>query len=428
MLNKELNQTIKTNLKMKKAHILILPLLLAASFSVQAAINVDTCIYISGVRHPLAISIPSDYNPSKSYPLIVGLHYCGDGGNSENYRKGLMPLCDSLNVIIACPDNNSEQIKNTGFITASIDTAKHLYNINAGEVFLTGFSCNGLTTLQMGLNSIYPFKGIFPWNPWYYTPFTSTTFNLGSKIPTVISVGSLDDNYGSTLNLYDSLVSHGAKVDLVIVQGIDHSMAFAQFSNEMIRCMNYLNDTNSITIDQVDDFEMFNNDPAKELKVKIVHKTGKAMNFRALSHYPGYLPNPKVEIIPGTDTVIVKITPKASRIGTFRVILEAAEEGGAAIEQTVFLVKIKAPPVAINETNSNQDFDVYPIPASNFVFIKSMEKNLSIQIIDINGKTVFSKNNFDTSSSIDVSDLAKGFYIVRATNTNLNKIVRLIKE
>jgi hypothetical protein len=410
---------------MKTTFPYIILLLLTSCISARAAINADTSIYVDGAKHTLSVCIPSDYNPLISYPLVVGLHYCG--GTANEYRNGLKPLCDSLDVIVVCPeDNSSDQMTNSDFITVSIDTAKHIYNINADEVFLTGFSCNGKTTLQMGLNSIYPFKGIFPWAPWYYTPFTSTTFNLDSKMPVVISVGTLDDNYGMTLKLYDSLVSHGAKVDLVIVQNINHTMAFAQFSNEMIRCMNYLNDTNSITIDPVDNLEMFNNDPPKELKVKIIHKTGKTMNFSALSHYPSYLDNPEVELIPGTDTVIVRITPNASKTGTFRIILEAAEESGPAIEQIIFLVKIKAPLVTINQTNTNPVLEVYPIPANDFVKIKCTEKNISVQIIDLNGKTVFVKDNFDTSSSINVSKYPKGAYFVKARGNSFNEVVRLI--
>jgi hypothetical protein len=408
---------------MKRTAILILSFIFKVSISVRAATNADTYIYVQGVKHTLSVSIPADYNPLKSYPLIVGLHYCG--GNSNEYRNALKPLCDSLDVIVVCPDNNSSEIGTSDFITASIDTAKSIYNINENEVFLTGMSCNAYELLRMATNGIYPFKGIFPWAPWF-SSFNSTTFNLDCKIPLIISVGTADPNYLAIIKLYDSLEAHKANVDLVLIQGVGHTLAFAQFSNEMIRCMNYLNDTNSITIDPIDNFEMVNNDPAKEIKVKIVHKTGKDMNIRALSSLTNVFSNPIIVTTPGNDTVIVRITPLAGKSGTVHVIVEAAEDGGSAIEQTVFIVKVNKAPTAINQSSINEDFEVYPNPAGDYVFVKSSEKNISVQIIDLNGRIVLTKNNYETSSSLDVSKLSKGIYFLKASNANLVKTARIV--
>jgi hypothetical protein len=407
---------------MNKTVLFLMSVMLLASFTLHAAINADTYITVNSVPHTLSVSIPSDYDSTKSYPLVVALHYCGS--NSNDYRNGLKPICDSLDVILVCPDNNSNQIGTSDFITASIDTAKSIYKIKADEVYLTGMSCNGYALMQMALSGIYPFKGIFPWDPWV-TSFLKSTFNLNSDLHTVISIGTADPNYSVVLNLYDSLKAHKANVDLVLVPGIAHTMAFAQFSNEMIRCMNYLNDTNSITIDPVNDFEMFNNDPVREIKVKIGNLTGKELNIRSLSSNTGVFANPVIDASSGNDTIIIKIIPVAGKAGTVHVVVEASEKGGSAIEQIVFKVKVKSVPVALPQTNINTDFEVYPNPAEKYIYVKTQEKNITVRIIDISGKTVYTRDSFE-SSAIDLSNLSKGIYFVKATGVNKNEAVRLI--
>lgn len=393
--------------------------------SVCASTNADTFIYVGGVKHTLSVTIPANYDPLKSYPLIVGLHYCG--GNSNEYRNALKPLCESFGAIIVCPDNNSAQMTNADFITASIDTAKSLYSINENEVYLTGMSCNGFETLQKGLNEIYPFKGIFPWAPWV-TSFTSSTFNLDSKIPVVISIGTSDANYTTVIKLYESLVASNANVNLVLAQGIGHVLNFSGFSNEMTRCMKYVNDVDDISIDSVVDYTINNDAPALDIKVKIVHKADNDMTIRALSSLTSIVGNPEIIAIAGTDSVIVRIKPVAKATGKCHIIVEAAEDGGTAIEQRVFLVTVNAAATNGIHANLSLPLEIYPIPTNNRAYLKCSEKNISLQIINLNGQLVLSNNNFDTSSAIDVSELSKGIYFLKATNSKLNETIKFIKE
>jgi len=314
------------------------------------------------------------------------------------------------------------------FILASIDTARSIYNIDTALVYLTGMSCNAFQLLQYGLDEIYPFKGIFPWVP-YFSSFTSETFNLDSEIPVVVSVGSNDDNFDPILRLYDSLASHGSDVDLLLVQGIGHTLDFGSFSNEMIRCMHYLNDTNAISIDIIPTFTMFNTDLPAEIKVKIAHETAKEMNIRALSSNTFLAANPQVTTTEGNDTIVLKITPNgARRYGKFKIIVEASEVGGTAIEQRVFKVDMQNGPISAVEVNSDELVAIYPNPAENLVYINSLERNISIRIFDINGRSVYSADNIDNSLPIYLTGLTKGIYFLKAQGNNLNKTFKLIKE
>jgi hypothetical protein len=407
---------------MKKTILSLMSFIIAAGISVKAAVNADTSIYVNAVKHTLSVSLPADYDPLKSYPLVIGLHFCGS--NSNDYRDALKPLCDSLDVIVACPDNNGDWMNSPDFVLASIDTAKSIFNINENEIMLTGGSCNGKKLLDYALGGSYPVKGIFPWEPWVPN-FESSTFNLDYKTPTVIAVGTADPNYGVLLSLYDSLKNHGAKVDLVLVPGVDHSFNFAEYSNTMIRCVNYISDTNAIIIDPIENFEIYNNEPPKEIKIRIRHKAGKPITINALSSYTSICKNPEISTIEN-DTVIVKITPIASKVATIRFLLEAAEVGGSAVEQVVFKVKFRAPPVAIHQTGSNPDFEVYPVPSGDFISIKCLERVISVCIIDTNGKNIYMDENFDTANSIDVSKFVKGNYFIIAKSPTLNEVAGFV--
>jgi hypothetical protein len=418
-------QLTKKPKQMKKySFILFSFLALVAILPLSAATNADTNIVVSGTSHPLRVSIPSDYNPEVSYPLIVGLHYCG--GTSDQYRSKLLPLCDSLDVIVVCPDNNSSQITNPDFILASIDTAKSIYNINGDEVYLTGMSCNGLATLQMGLNEIYPFKGIFPWVP-YFSVFNETSFNFDSQMPTVVSVGTSDANYTTILRFYDSLRVHQPNVDLVIVQGIGHTLDFAGFSNEMIRCMNYLTDTNSISIGTIDDVNMIDNDPMLTIKVKVTHQAGQELMCRALSSRTGSIGNPETEFDESGDSILIHITPKLDKAGLVYIILEVSDKNGPAIEQQVFKVIVEKHVSGV-KTDLLGNFEIFPNPVEGQLNVNSIEQILTISIFDCNGNLILREDKFNTSNPLNVSLLTSGIYIVKAVGNQVNYSQKIIVQ
>lgn len=407
---------------MKKLRLFIFLPLVMICLSNHASTNADTLIIVAGAEHPLRVSIPSDYNPEISYPLIVGLHYCG--GTSNQYRNALLPLVDSLDVIVVCPDNNSQQITNTGFIIAAIDTAKSIYNINSEAVYLTGMSCNGFTTLDMGLDGIYPFKGIFPWDP-YFSSFSSTTFNLDSEIPVVLSVGTSDENFRTILKLYDSLDAHQSEVNLVIAQGIGHTLDFAGFSNEMIRCIYYLNDANTIIIEDIEDLGLMDTSAMKEIKVKVTLEEGKTYNLRALSSSTAIIPNPEAELSESGDSIILKITPVVNKSGTVYVILEVSEENGTAIEQQVFKIVVEKH-VSGLKTGTVDEVDIFPNPANDFINIYSTEQFLSISIFDINGKMILNEDKFEAKKPLDISQITSGIYFLKASGNNVNVAKKII--
>lgn len=87
--------------------------------------------------------------------------------------------------------------------------------------------------------------------------------------------------------------------------------------------------------------------------------------------------------------------------------------------------------VRLNDTNTMSigDFEksnvsIYPNPVSNEFKISVPSSN--IEIFDISGKKVSEQEN--VSSSVDISHLLKGFYIVKAQTENGTHITKIVKQ
>ena len=66
--------------------------------------------------------------------------------------------------------------------------------------------------------------------------------------------------------------------------------------------------------------------------------------------------------------------------------------------------------------NSNLDLVVYPNPVSEALNVNASFSEVDITITNIQGQTVKTVTNFNTLSSIDVTDLIPGFYHVSFTS------------
>ncbi len=80
---------------------------------------------------------------------------------------------------------------------------------------------------------------------------------------------------------------------------------------------------------------------------------------------------------------------------------------------------------------SNEDMiRVYPNPTNGMLNIRinQYSGNLSIQIIDINGRQVYNQTdqNFNIEKSINLSALQKGMYVLKLTNSNINYTEKII--
>lgn len=88
--------------------------------------------------------------------------------------------------------------------------------------------------------------------------------------------------------------------------------------------------------------------------------------------------------------------------------------------------------VGINEVKTNILLDVYPNPTSDFVVVtfQANELNTTMNLIDLTGKKVFSKNTSNLSGlvqeKINISEIPSGIYLVTINSGNSIRTQKLI--
>lgn len=86
----------------------------------------------------------------------------------------------------------------------------------------------------------------------------------------------------------------------------------------------------------------------------------------------------------------------------------------------------------ISTINSNNtEFSVFPIPAKNYVVIKSpsLSTTSKVFISDASGRIIYAENLISTEQSIDLSQFANGLYLLKVKEGDaILKSVKLIKE
>jgi hypothetical protein len=89
----------------------------------------------------------------------------------------------------------------------------------------------------------------------------------------------------------------------------------------------------------------------------------------------------------------------------------------------------------IDENVTDNSFNVYPVPASNYVnveFRSNLYGKFNFELRDITGRMVkyFAKDIITGNNivTIDISDLSKGLYLLEISNDNFKVTKKIIAE
>ncbi len=93
---------------------------------------------------------------------------------------------------------------------------------------------------------------------------------------------------------------------------------------------------------------------------------------------------------------------------------------------------VNAKEVALNTALSvnsvtETKFNIYPNPTKGLVYINTLNL-VSIDVIDVLGKVVFSTKNINNGGNIDLSSLQKGVYLVKISNESGSETKKIILE
>ncbi|MDO9391947.1 MAG: dienelactone hydrolase family protein [bacterium] len=116
------------------------------------------------------IGLPQDFDPAKTYGLLVALH--GYGSDPNNIVQALAGVPQQMGYIVLAPYGPDAAGKD-GFswgerdtaeqkVLAAIKTAQAKYKIDPSRIILMGFSQGATTSYYIGTKNAALFKGIIP--------------------------------------------------------------------------------------------------------------------------------------------------------------------------------------------------------------------------------------------------------------------------
>lgn len=82
--------------------------------------------------------------------------------------------------------------------------------------------------------------------------------------------------------------------------------------------------------------------------------------------------------------------------------------------------------VTVGEIEKTANVSIYPNPTADYINVKSTSKVISVNVVDLSGKSVVSKKSAD--SQIDVRNLTKGTYIITVETDNGTETKKFIKK
>ncbi|MBN2541433.1 hypothetical protein JXI42_01050 [bacterium] len=196
--------------------------------------------------YPCRVFKPANYDKSKNYTLILGLH--GWGSSPERF-VGLWEKFDKPDFIYACPQapypfNVGEDIgyswenwipgddeltdkarsKSEEYVLRWLSKLKEDYNI--AEVYLMGFSQGAAFTYSIGLKNHELFSGIMPFGGWLDTiRVAEDDIETSKSLRVFIAHGTNDTRvkFESAIQARDLLREHGYDVSFVDFEG-GHTM------------------------------------------------------------------------------------------------------------------------------------------------------------------------------------------------------------
>ncbi|MFT4985268.1 MAG: hypothetical protein ACI8U0_000900 [Flavobacteriales bacterium] len=237
--------------------------------------------------------VPSDYDPSISYKLVVGFRG-GPNSNAGQFRDQLTFLSDELGAIILCPENSDHFWNNEGLTKQlfqySFETVSETYNIDSDFIYLTGLSYGGrhsvIVSMDTDNGAIPNLRGVIPFATGSEGDLQPNYDSIDEFAPACICIG-LDDSSNFIAvanNLHDDILLNGGSSFLNEIPDVGHTVDFPSFEAEMMECINFIEGQYATSVDEVQlkieqsirvypnpSNNILNVDIPEELKIEGVH-------------------------------------------------------------------------------------------------------------------------------------------------------------
>jgi hypothetical protein len=228
----------------------------------------STDAILNGDSITIYIYLPSNFDPSQSNKMIVGIHGLGNPDNSQQIRQYLSPLAETEGMILACPDPYlNDQPRSKTVLDEAIDSLINWYNVDENKKYIIGYSAGSDVAAKYVLElEKHKFKGLI----WFAPGFHSiTTVPNQSEIPPVcLCVGTSDFVSLAQANIIRNAFNNSSVPFLYnTISGVAHTMDFPSFPTEIKKCVDFI-DANATLSNQAEfeknDFKIFPN-PSKDI-------------------------------------------------------------------------------------------------------------------------------------------------------------------
>ena len=181
---------------------------------------------LPGTDRRYTLVIPQGYTGEEAVPLIVSLHY--GGSVTPFYGRGLLetliePVFRELGAIFLAPDSAAGDWVNAQAEEHVLELLEHVmevYNIDASQTLLTGYSMGGKGTWYLAARHQDLFKAALPIAGLPEADSGSTDW----RIPIYVIHGALDRVIPLEPNreVVDQLKSSGRSIELIVLDNVGH--------------------------------------------------------------------------------------------------------------------------------------------------------------------------------------------------------------
>ena len=185
--------------------------------------------------------VPATYNASSPSKMILGFHGLGNPDNSNQIRNYLSPLGDSLNAVVVCPDPYlQDQPKSEVVLNLAYDSVMAWFNIDPAQVYITGYSAGSDVAAKYFFGTpSHPMKGLIWHSPGFF--FNPDLSNPQEIPPVCLCSGTSDYTSIIQTNLLNGdLNGAGFPYLYNSISGVDHTMEYPTFTQEMLECITFI--------------------------------------------------------------------------------------------------------------------------------------------------------------------------------------------
>lgn len=306
---------------------------------------------------------------------------------------------------------------------------------------------NNVSILTVTPSGSTPTAGGFTYNFTNLTPGESRTIAVTMQVPTIptVSLGDLVTNTASisipsndinvnnnnssltqtivgSYDPNDKAESHGPQIQHSTFSANDYLTYTIRFENTGTA------EAINIRVDDVLNADL------DETTVRMVTASHPYVLDRVGSHLTWRFDGVNLEpSIPGNSVIghgyiVFQVKPKAGYVigdvipNTANIYFDFNPAIVTNTWTTEFVLQLSNPDFAFN------DFDYYPNPVKNSLTISSESTIDSIEIYSVLGQKVKSIKVNDIQTEIDLSELNRGLYFVKATSSGQEKTIKIIKE